>query len=298
MTSSSLLLANGSRTKLIEMIKENNSGIILTAFFSEFAGSWLEELNVKDLILVVRGRVEDFLSGATSLKALAKLSQLGVTIKFNFDLHAKIFCFGDEILLGSSNLTANGFHLLTSNGNIELNNIIKVTDQDMAIIEKIVFESKLVNAGLLNKIEKFLDNQLVAKPKNDMVWPNNFFVEEKLILDDLPVFNFKDSIEKDTTQWGELARLLSRGENQSASLIFQQFKIISWLRTLLLKTHNRGIRFGEITDKIHNELSERYSITRKDLKLYQANLYSFIRNSNLDIYIERPNISEILHLRK
>ena len=95
-----------------------------------------------------------------------------------------------------------------------------------------------------------------------------------------------------------MARLISRGENQSASLIFQQFKIISWLRTLLLKTHNRGIRFGEITDKIHNELSERYSITRKDLKLYQANLYSFIRNSNLDIYIERLNISEILHLRK
>ena len=86
-----LLGTDPSRTKLIDLLKKNNSGIVLSAFFSDAAYNWLSEFELETSTFVVRGQYLDFTSGVTSLQALKSLLDKGHTVKLILNLHAKLF---------------------------------------------------------------------------------------------------------------------------------------------------------------------------------------------------------------
>ena len=144
------------------MLSENNAGTILSAFFSDKAHDWLSEFGLKKLTVVIRGRVSDFLSGASSLDALEKLHSAGFDVKINLELHAKLFWFGNQMLLGSSNLTSNGFNLLESGGNIELNSVIDSNDDNICVVQGIVDRSQTVDQATITRMRQFIDEKSEA----------------------------------------------------------------------------------------------------------------------------------------
>lgn len=74
-------------------------------------------------------------SGATNPEAISELKSLGVTVKTNPRLHAKVYCGDTQVILGSSNASTNGLAMgeNDSRGWLEAN----VISDDEAIVEDV-----------------------------------------------------------------------------------------------------------------------------------------------------------------
>ena len=78
---------------------------------------------------------------------------------------------------------------------------------------------------------------------------------------------------------------------------FLQSKIFNWLIQRLQNEKNKEIYFGRLSSIIHDSLVDDPKPYRKDIKLLQTNLYSYIKflKPNNILY-EKPNISEVIKL--
>jgi len=68
--------------------------------------------------------------------------------------------------------------------------------------------------------------------------------------------------------------------NLNKNLIKNSFinsKVYHWLRSQIKKQENKEIYFGNLSSIIHNSLLDDPKPYRKDIKILQANLYSFIK---------------------
>ena len=278
----------------------SSSGLIFTAFLTKPAANWMLEHNVKDLTIVVRGRVSDFRAGALDLGALRLLVEQGYFVFFHFDLHAKIYQFGEQILLGSANLTANGMNLLEQGGNIEFSNLLPASDYNLSVLKRIIVRSLPVNFEKLQLIGDFLSHQK-GKPETETnEWPDTIFPANKeniLWLQDLPSENFATSVTESYDVWGNIARSFKSGKVILARQLFSQTSVAVWMKNCVSAAGDRGASFGMISSKLHSALEDDPSPYRKQIKNYQKNLYSFIEILDDQFVIDRPNHSQVLKLK-
>jgi hypothetical protein len=293
-----ILSTDKSRNKLTDLLTDNCTGVILSAFFSENAYDWISQFGFTALTVVVRGRPSDFLAGACSIEALRKLCLNGVEVRINQSLHAKLFWFGDKMLLGSSNLTGNGFNLLETGGNIELNSVLESTDDNVAVVERIVELSHVLDIEKLTKMGEFLEASAQEHEKHSLEWPSDIIKMAVPILsvNDLPGGNYDDCASLDTGLWGDISRFSKSGELLHARALLESQKIYKWLYDVIESESN--IRFGKISSMLHHELSGDPSISRYDIKNLQANFYSFLKTIETDIVITVPGKrSEVVRMR-
>ena len=280
------------------MIEKSRSGIILSAFLSKVASDWLALQNLETSTIVVRGQIVDFASGAVSIAALRSILIAGHTVKLNFELHAKVFQFGDEILLGSSNLTGRGLHILSSGGNIELNNVIQATEQNQDVINKIVQSSINLDLKCLKKMEDFLQLQPNEGTIDGVDWPSDLFPikEFQLNILDFPNYSIEESVHHDLEYWGEISRNFASGNVEKAELCLRDTNVIFWLIGIIKSQGDKGISFGWLSKQIHSEVQNNPDLRRKDIKRLQQNLYSYLRELEIGITILQPRHSEVLFL--
>ena len=155
-----LLGTDPSRKKLTELLEKSPSGSYCRRFFSDAAEAWLRTKQIVKSKFVIRGQVQDFRSGVTSIDAIKNLLTEGHQVKLRLDLHAKLFWFGDEMLVGSSNLTGSGFNLVERGGNIELNSVVLATSDNVAVAQKyFAIGDRTVTLDILSKMENFLSTR-------------------------------------------------------------------------------------------------------------------------------------------
>ena len=295
-----LLSTDSSRSKLHNMLSENNAGTILSAFFSDKAHDWLSGFGLKKLTIVIRGRVSDFLSGASSLDALEKLHSAGFEVKINLELHAKLFWFGNQMLLGSSNLTSNGFNLLESGGNIELNSVINSNDDNICVVQSIVDRSQTVDQATITRMRQFIDEKSEANDKSEPQWPQGLIgmAETYLKVHNFPRECFDDCALTDTGNWGEIARLWKSKKQNLAAELFQKTSVFKWLLDQIELEQENSLRFGKVSSLLHTELSKDPVLFRYEIKELQSHLYSFLREVETDIFISIPGRrSEVIKKR-
>ena len=287
---STILSTDLSRSELHRMLNANSAGTILSAFFSDNAYDWLIKFGLKKLTIVIRGRVSDFLSGASSLDALEKLNAAGFDVKINLQLHAKLFWFGNQMLLGSSNLTGNGFNLLEHGGNIELNSVINSNDDNIRVIKAIIDGSQTVDQATIAKMRQFIQEKDKVNNDSELRWPQGLIgtTVSSLTVQDFPRECFDDCALMDTGNWGEIARLWRSKKNNLASEMLQKTSIYKWLLVQIELNKGHGLRFGKVSSLLHTELSKDPVLFRYEIKELQSNLYSFLREVETDIFISIP----------
>jgi|TARA_B110000908_G_C10191120_1_gene420520 hypothetical protein len=293
-----ILSTDKSRNKLTDLLTDNCTGVILSAFFSENAYNWISQFGLTALTVVVRGRPSDFLAGASSIEALRKLCLNGVEVRINQSLHAKLFWFGDQMLLGSSNLTGNGFNLLETGGNIELNSVIESTDDNVAVVERIVELSHVLDITKLTMMSEFLEVSAQEHEKHSLEWPKDIIKMAVPILsvNDFPGGNYDDCASLDTGPWGDISRFSNSGELLHARTLLESKNIYKWLFDVI--ESEGSVRFGKISSMLHDELSGDPSITRYDIKILQGNFYSFLKAIEADIAVTIPGKrSEVVQMR-
>lgn len=295
-----ILSTDEARLQCEKMMKAMPTGRIFSAFFTMPAAKWILENSPKNLKLVVRGRASDFVCGAADLDAINLIMSEGHSVFFNLDLHAKVYHFGEEILLGSSNLTTNGLNLMHQGGNIELNSVLPATPSNVTLLDRIINSSFHVDAVVFEKLKTFIEGIKDQAVTQEASWPEQTFNEPgkiNLWISELPNFHFQDSISEDYYVWGEIARLAQCGNIDSAQNILKQTLAYRWLIPIVSESGNRGVNFGKVTSLLHEAINDDPTPRRREIKDYQENLYSFVHAIDDKIEVFRPNISQILRIK-
>ena len=124
----------------------NSGELFLVAPFTnaEAVDTLLKNCSTTEKVtLVTRWRIEDITSGVSDVEVYALLKKYQARMFVNNRLHAKYYRKGNQALVGSANLTHNGFSI-GKMGNLEL--LIKVDVEESGYTE---FESDLLKNSIL-----------------------------------------------------------------------------------------------------------------------------------------------------
>jgi len=318
-TARSSLLNTETFRNLLGNALENStqSVVILSAYVKTIGVKWLKEKignkNIKCTI-VTRWENGDIAQGSSDLECYSLAKENGWTFKVLKDLHAKVMLVDNSILfIGSPNLTGQGMSLVPVS-NKEMGIKVEVVEQDLKIIHQLIDDSTLVDDEFAKLLEEWKKNlPIIEKPKipNFPKIIDNKFKEK---FNQLWVHNFpwcdaesflKDPVKKDSNITHDielfgLADVKKTDLEKELKESFLQSKIYFWLIEKLRQSKNKEIYFGNLSSVIHASLVDDPKPYRKNVKILQANLYSFLKYfKDLDLVVDVPKSkSERIRLLK
>ena len=315
-TARSSLLNTETFRNLLGNALENStkSVVILSAYVKAIGVDWLKEkIGEKDIkcTIVARWDKGDLAQGSSDLECYSLAKENGWTFKVLKDLHAKVMLVDDDILfVGSPNLTGRGMSLVPV-ANQEIGIKVQALEEDLKIIDQLIDDAALVNDAIIKELEEWQKNlPKIEKPKipefpeivNDSfkekfnkLWVNNFpWCNVEYLINNLD--KKEDNIIHDLDLFG-LTNIQKVNIEKELNESFLQSKIFNWLIKKLEAEENKEIYFGRLSSIIHDGLVDDPKPYRQDVKLLQANLYSYIKYFKPDnILYDQPNISERIKL--
>ncbi len=79
---------------------------------------------------------------------------------------------------------------------------------------------------------------------------------------------------------------------------FNRSSCYRWLKKVLLESNEQQLYFGALSAKLHNALINDPKPYRKEVKELLANLLNWIIELEMDdVFVERPNYSQLVKLR-
>lgn len=102
--------------------------------------------------IITRWQFCDLVNGASDLEAYIYARDFGWDFYFNQDLHAKLYLFDDQAIIGSSNLTNRGFGGGPPSGNIELSVQFRAGLEVMDWFDHLICDSNLIDDDLYSTI--------------------------------------------------------------------------------------------------------------------------------------------------
>ena len=265
--------------------------IILSAFVKIKGINWLVDKISKEKIsctIISKWDHSDIAQGASDLECYEICKQEGWQFKVLKNLHAKIMLIDKkELFIGSPNLTAKGMSL-TPVPNKEMGVKLEANQNDIRIINNLIDESILIDdqiykdlqkwKSVLPKIEKpsYTEFPVDIKQKldenYDKLWVHNFpWCTAEELLDTKEI---SENVQHDLELFG-----LDRDNLKKEVIIknIQNSKIYHWLINQINKQENKELYFGNLSSIIHNSLLDDPRPYRKDVKILQVNLYSYIK---------------------
>lgn len=279
-----LLTGSELRDRLETHLKTSFCCRIFSGFFTLPAARWIidNRISGRECIIVTRGLVEDFTSGASSLDAIQAALNAGYNVGISTALHAKIYAFDETLYSGSSNLTAKGL-ALTENANDELSVEASITDRDKSLLDNIWSQSVKVDNAKLKKMKDYIaeaNSGLAAKSIKTSAWPDDIFSERR----DLYCSDFPQSFPATEREW-------STSEKIMQSLGYR------WLERFIIE-HGPS-HFGKLTAQLHIDLYDDPKPYRTDVKSLLSNLLQVIElTGDTKLTVSRPRYSQIVQIKQ
>lgn len=279
-----LLTGSQLRDRLETQLKTSFCCRIFSGFFTLPAARWIidNRISGRECIIVTRGLVEDFTSGASSLDAIQAALNAGYDVGISTALHAKIYAFDETLYSGSSNLTAKGL-ALTENANDELSVGAPITDRDNSLLDNIWSQSVKVDDAKLKKMRDYIDEAsrgLADKRIKTLGWPDDIFAERR----DLYCSDFPQSFPATERQW-------STSEEIMQSLGYR------WLERFV--ADNGPSHFGKLTAQLHVDLYDDPKPYRTDVKSLLSNLLQVIELvGDTKLTVSRPRHSQVVQIKQ
>jgi len=315
---SSLLGTETFRDSLGTSLNQTTKSVIILSAYLTIPGlTWLKE-KIKDkkikCTIVTRWNNSDLAKGSSDIECYSLAKKNGWTFKVLKDLHAKVMLVDYDILfIGSPNLTGRGMSLVPVS-NQEIGVKLKAVDQDLKIINKLVEDAALVDDNIYQILKDWKKNlPKIQKPKipNFPKIVENSFKEKfnQLWVSNFPWCNIEyllknselkeDAIVHDLELFG-LADVKKTDLEKELKESFLQSKIFNWLIKKLKAEEDKEIYFGRLSSIIHDGLVDDPMPYRKNVKILQTNLYSFLKYfKDLDLVVDVPKSkSERIRLLK
>lgn len=287
------------QNKLSSLASNAKEIVIISAYITDSAINWMLEKIPKTSSVCVIAKLspQDLASGASTFDAIRNLLNNGHEIKLLANLHAKIYLIDKkDVFVGSANLTSNGLKLF-GNGNIEASIKTNITPDILEFINNIRTKSIEITFDILDKMEREIK---VCKSEHMPLQWDDEIIKPVLHLWTVDMFqdevNTTNIINKD-----DRILLFGNTEDNNANNIencFKETKVYKWLISKLKEEKDRGLSFGAISEKLHNEINDNPAPYRKTIKQYVKCLLSYCKLFALDeIEISRSNYSEIIKLK-
>ncbi len=294
---SNLLGTEAFRNLLGESLRSANSSVtILSAYIKVVGIEWLkEQLKGKSVNCIVIARWEkgDLAQGSSDLECYTLAKENKWKFKILKDLHAKVMLVDDkDLFIGSPNLTGSGMSLVPV-ANKELGIKVQVNNNDIHIVSSLIEEATEVDDQIFDDLSRWKDSLPEIKKQTypdfpdsvkqkisesyERIWVHNFPWSSPDELLNIKVLN--ENIIHDLELFGLTKQAISREILESA---FENSKIFKWLLNKIKKTENKEIYFGNLSSVIHNDLIDNPKPYRKSVKIFQSNLFKFIKYFNFE----------------
>lgn len=285
------------------LLKETKQIRIVSAYITSPAIQWLNKnLTHSNVRILGRFSPQDFLSGASDIRALEIAIQHGYEVFMLENLHAKIYELDKTtIFAGSANFTSKGLSLC-STPNSEFAVELPCSSDNETFIDKFFRDSIALNAEIVELMNKKLDECLTGSAEKIVQdWGLDFKYNE-LFLTDLPLCPPYETCEhyklNPNSDFAKVSIALSSSVVEGRYL-FKNTKFYKWLHCLMLSDFKSGIRFGELSKILHDAIEDDPSPYRKQVKEIQVNLLLFIELLASDTFeIVKPGPrSQIIKLK-
>ena len=301
---SNILGTEAFRNLLGESLKKSKTRVvILSAYVKKIGIDWLKDRlkdNNVECTIVSRWQKGDLATGSSDLECYTLCKENNWKFKILNDLHAKVMLIDNkDLFIGSPNLTGSGMSLIPVS-NKELGVRIQATESDIKTVNGLIEDAILVDDVIYNDLKQWKDKlPEIIKPsipdypeslKNklkenfDKIWVHNFPWTniDKLLNTKILDENIQHDIDLFGLDFDNIN--ISQVKNS-----FEKSKIFNWLIEQIKKQENNEIYFGSLSSLIHNSLLDDPKPYRKNIKILQANLYSYIKIINLkNIVIDVP----------
>lgn len=275
---------------------------LITAYLTSGLFNLLAESEISDrkVNLFIRGNKKDFQTKACDILVLEKLHQLGVNCFLVKDLHSKVYIFDQEVaLVGSANLTNKGLGLASNGNNIECLCEYEISNTGYLEFLSMIKGAIVVDEELLNFMNLSLDNNNDSSSNSCDEWEFllNMDIVEKLTINDLPLYNLNNNT-NDVESFEHDKIVLGLDQNLNKFIYkFKQSNLYFYLLKLLQSREQKQIFFGEFCALVHNDLLSEQDLSRREVKQYIINIFSYLKKLDLDnIKVDRPNHSERIYL--
>lgn len=266
-------------------------------------------LGNKEVKIIARWQKRDLLAKASDLDVYHICKEMGWQFGISQNLHAKIYLFDErDILLGSANLTQNGFNL-NGSGNFEYGTSFICSPEDIKKINRfIASETVWMNDGLFNSMAKELDEFPVNSYFNDASWspkiqsllytPVRFLLLSEL-LHNSPVDLLTANLDEDTVRSDMrlLAVDLDGLTSENLRRCFRTLRLCTWLK-YELKKNNGQLTFGALSSVLHDSILNEPRPYRVDIKQYVSTIFSWAALDTETFRISRPRHTQVLTLNQ
>lgn len=253
---------------------------------------------------------QDLLMGASDFNVFDVTQRHGFQLYMRTDFHGKVFVTPPAgLLVGSANLTSSGLALGPKH-NLEVTTFLPNDSPSTAFVQRLFRGATLVTAELRKQLEFTLQaSHATSAPITD--WPPNI----QRILCESPAQLTIDSCFASDARWVDEGRPpLTEPELHDASLLgldpsahpwlradvrncLSRSAAIRWLQSELLQ-RNGVAYFGQLSEALHNAISDDPSPRRREVKELLGNLEKWITVAEFqDIITDRPNFSTRFLLR-
>ena len=264
--------------------------------------------------VICRWHAEDIVSGASDVEVYSYLKEIGSHLYLNPDIHLKLYIFNSNVVFSTSgNLTLRGLGY-SEQANIEVGNVISLTEYDWAKIYRIIDTSHLIDDTLYNRYKAFLDQQ--PKPHPPTYPPELFPIHKKYTISSLPAtdnpikltdyyFNPilgnypKEEIRRalhDIVTF-EIPQGLSEADFER--YLNKNFCNSAFVRDFveLLKLE-RSLRFGAVNDWIYQKCEDVPLPYRWEIKSNTRIFYEWLAHFIPEVTWDRPAYSQVIYWKR
>lgn len=302
---------------LEEKIRTGDDLILLIApFIKVSALRRLHEIhkNKVKLRVICRWLPEDIVSGASDIEIFLYLKEMGSQLYLNPEIHLKLYVFNSNIAFNTSgNLTMRGFGY-SEKANIEVGNIVSLSEYDWAKIYRIIDTSHLVDDALYGRYKTFLERQPKTQPPTfplDLVPTSKKYTISLLPATESPVKladyysnptlgnlspeEVRRSLHDIVTF--EIPQGLTRTDFERH--LYEVFCNLPFVRDFVdLLKQNRSLRFGAVNDWIHEKCDDVPLPYRWEIKENTHIFYDWLEYFIPEITWDRPNYSQVIYWKK
>lgn len=305
MAHNQLLTSRELTIKMAAQLKDTLRVRIVSAYMTFPAIRWLtEHVRHSNIKILGRFKPNDFLNGASDFTALETALQNGYEVYMLENLHSKIYELDEKtIFTGSANFTSRGFSLC-STPNEEVAIEVPYHAGNKAFIDKLFRNSVQLDPLLIELMKEKLEIfYSVPSIKNDDNWGNEFKSKHgELFLSNLPLcppFDYCKQY-KNEPELDFAIVTKSLNDLSLASCLFKKTRCYTWLYNKVSARINDGVRFGELSQLLHEAIRDDPSPYRMQVKEILANLLQFIQLLASDTFeLSQPGArSQILKLKE
>ena len=286
-------------------VSEDDSLVLAFSPFirSEALKVFLDSFQSNGARIVVRWRVEDLLAGASDLGIFDILKDRKIPLYQHSKIHLKLFQYSSGIAYsGSSNITNNGLSLQEPY-NEEMGVLSQLNLKSCAHIRRLCDESRIVTKEMVEAYQRAIDECQVDPPIiGDLILPpiekKEFLVSELPASDSPKAFleaasNYVQKQEICPRMLHDIGTLkLTESDLSSENLnnkLIQAFQAQAFVKRVVEKIRSQpSMRFGAITEYVHNIAQDVPLPYRSNIKGAIARLYPWLESCFRDISYSVP----------